>query len=98
MGRQERKRALSYQRLVKTTPKPRATKNNNGELLPLLSGLVLFWLLAFPPPAEVWGISVEDITDDADGVIVGVDETDAGIGCDVGATGDADGEVATGGA
>lgn len=51
----------TYQRLVKTTPKPRATKKSNGELLllPPLSGLLL---LSFcPVGVDVCGVEADDL-------------------------------------
>lgn len=41
---------LTHQRLVKTTPKPRATKKSNGELVGLL---LLVWLVAAGGTLEV---------------------------------------------
>jgi hypothetical protein len=73
----------AHQRFVKTTPKPRATKNSNGELVALLLLLLLFELL-FPgfPVGFGWfpWKVVLRVGDSTDVGVEGIDEMEAVAG------------------
>lgn len=56
----------AYHRLVKTTPKPRATKNRSGELV--------------GPELLCWLLLLDAVADEAGPVVVGADMAAAGEG------------------